>query len=270
MNNTETKVASVQQFKRIEIAGCPVDKASVEEVINYVKYCIATRTICRHGFINASKVVQVQTDPKITNALSTCDLLSPDGMSVVWASQLLGDPLPERVNGTNLMHDLIALAATEGYSVFFLGAKEAVVKKAICNFKEIHPELQIAGYRNGYFEEHEEENIAEQIRQSNADILFVGFGSPQKEYWLQRWVPSIGVPFSMGVGGSFDVAAGLVKRAPVWAQNAGLEWLYRLIQEPKRMWRRYLIGNAIFVSLILKAKFSSVVHRRSNQLKHIG
>jgi N-acetylglucosaminyldiphosphoundecaprenol N-acetyl-beta-D-mannosaminyltransferase len=243
-----------RQFNRVSIAGCPVDDASIAETMVYVEDCIATRRICRHGFINAAKVVQIQTDKQLLQALCTCDLLSADGMSIVWASRFLGTPLPERVNGTNLMDSLVALSAQKGYRIFFFGAKEEVVAKTVDTFRATYPTLQVAGYRNGYFRPEEEPQIAEQIRNSHADILFVGFGTPQKEFWLQRWVPELDVPFCMGVGGSFDVVAGLVRRAPVWVQSAGMEWFYRVLQEPRRLWRRYLYGNTQFILLILEAK----------------
>lgn len=248
-------------FQRIEIAGCPVDIATIDETIGYIKKVITSRSTCRHGFVNAAKVVSIQSDKKFRNVLSTCDLINADGMAIVWASQFLGNPLPERVNGTNLMLDVIRISNDEGYRIYFLGAKPEIVKSVVDIFQTQYPRLKIAGWHHGYFPIEEEANLAKKIREMEPDILFVGMGTPQKEYWLHRNVPNINVPFSMGVGGSFDVIAGLVKRAPNWMQNSGLEWSWRFLQEPKRMWRRYLIGNSQFLHLIVKEKIKQGLNK---------
>ena len=152
------------------------------------------------------------------------------------------------------MESLVELAYHKGFSCFFLGAKEVVVKKVIKHYTNTYSSSVVAGYRHGYFSEKDENQIAMEIAHSNADILFVAITSPKKEIFLNKYKDLIQVPFIMGVGGSFDVIAGITKRAPFWMQNAGLEWLYRLIQEPRRMWRRYTIGNTKFILLILKQK----------------
>jgi N-acetylglucosaminyldiphosphoundecaprenol N-acetyl-beta-D-mannosaminyltransferase len=255
-----------QTFRRIQIAGCPVDDASVDETLSFVDRCIETRASCRHGFINAAKVVSIQKDHRFREALRTCDLLSPDGMSIVWASRLLGMPLPERVNGTNLMWALVQRAADRGYRVFFLGASDDVIRLAVEIFSQRFPPLVIAGYRNGYFSRDEEPEVAAQITESRADILLVGFGSPMKELWLERWVPTMRIPFCMGVGGSFDVVVGRVRRAPDWVQQMGMEWAYRLVQEPRRMWKRYLLGNWVFLYLIAR----HMIRDRVNSSRVLG
>jgi N-acetylglucosaminyldiphosphoundecaprenol N-acetyl-beta-D-mannosaminyltransferase len=162
-------------------------------------------------------------------------LINADGMPVVWASRLLGNPLPCRVAGVDLFQNLVKLCADKGYRPFFFGAREWVVEKVVEEFKQRYPKLDVAGYRNGYYTEEEEPAIAEMIRDSMADMLFVGFSSPMKENFLKKWMPVMQIPFCMGVGGSFDIIAGRTKRAPLWMQKSGLEWCYQIYQEPRRM-----------------------------------
>jgi N-acetylglucosaminyldiphosphoundecaprenol N-acetyl-beta-D-mannosaminyltransferase len=127
-----------------------------------------------------------------------------------------------------------------------------VVEKVVEEFRQRHPQLNVAGYRNGYYAEEEEHVIAEMILDNKADMLFVGFSSPKKEMFLDRWMPVMQVPFCMGVGGGFDIIAGRTKRAPVWMQKSGLEWCYRIYQEPRRMWKRYAKTNPIFIGMVVK------------------
>ena len=163
--------------------------------------------------------------------------------------KFLWKPLPERITGIDLMQNLVKLAYEKGYKIFFFGAKEEVVKKVVEKYSNEFSKDIIAGYRNGYFKQNEEEFVAKQIADSGADILFVAISSPKKEIFLNKYKGTINVPFIMGVGGSFDVVAGVIKRAPKWMQKCGLEWFYRLLQEPKRMWKRYLFTNVIFIYL---------------------
>jgi N-acetylglucosaminyldiphosphoundecaprenol N-acetyl-beta-D-mannosaminyltransferase len=202
--------------------------------------------------INAAKVVEYQQDPELRKAIDGAHLLTADGQAVVWAARLLGYQVPERVAGADLMEALLAHAATRGYSVFFLGAREEVVRACAARAIERHPTLRIAGHRNGYFARDEERAVMQAIRAARPDILFLGFGTPAKEYFMHRHHRELGVPFVMGVGGTFDVYAGLVRRAPVWIQKLGLEWGFRLAQEPRRMWKRYLVGNSRFIALVAK------------------
>jgi len=170
----------------------------------------------------------------------------------------LKKPLPERVAGIDLMEELVKLASDKGYRLFFLGAKEEIVKSVVDIYSKKYGHKIIAGYRNGYFKKEDEANIAQQIADSNADILFVAISSPKKEIFLNTYKHLIKTPFIMGVGGSFDVISGFVKRAPKWMQDWGLEWFYRTMQEPRRMWKRYLFGNSTFIYLVLKEKVKQI------------
>jgi len=153
------------------------------------------------------------------------------------------------------MENLVKLGAEKKYRIFFLGAKEQVVKDVVDVYTKKYGADIIAGYRNGYFTKEEEQQVATQIAGSGASILFVAMSSPKKEIFLNTYKDLIQTPFIMGVGGSFDVISGLVKRAPNWMQKWGLEWFYRVMQEPRRMWKRYLFGNSEFIYLVFKEKW---------------
>ncbi|MDD5489010.1 MAG: WecB/TagA/CpsF family glycosyltransferase, partial [Candidatus Omnitrophica bacterium] len=191
-------------------------------------------------------------DPALMEIISSCDMINADGMSVVWASRLLGKALKERVTGIDLMQRLVERSASRGYALYFLGARKEVVERVVGIYKEKFPDIHIAGYRDGYWREDEEPGLVRDIRDSGAQILFLAISSPRKERFLSRYLAEMNVPFVMGVGGSFDVVAGVTRRAPVWMQKSGLEWFYRFSQEPARMWKRYIPGNMRFIGLVCR------------------
>lgn len=178
-------------------------------------------------------------------------------MGVVWGARFLGNNIPERVAGVDLFHQLLAMSASNNFAVYLLGATEEVVAKTATTVEAQYPGLKVAGYHHGYFWD-DEEKMVETIRNSNAQLLFVAITSPKKENFINRWKDQLGVNFVMGVGGTFDVVAGKVKRAPLWMQKYGLEWLYRVIQEPGRMWKRYLTTNIQFAWLLLIEKYKQI------------
>ena len=203
--------------------------------------------------INAAKLVSFKKQPELRKVIERCQLINADGQAVVWASRLLGDPLPERVAGIDLMHALIAMAEREGYGIYILGARAEALETAVQRLREIHPNLSIVGFRDGYFSDEESPEVAAAIRESGAQILFVAMSSPRKEHWLGEYGADLNVPFVMGVGGSIDIVAGITRRAPRGWQRLGAEWLYRLLQEPRRMFRRYLVTNTQFGILVARA-----------------
>lgn len=241
----------------VNIFGCKVASATMQETLKEIERIIETREVTQHVVINAGKVVLMNKDDKLRTIISRCPIINADGQSIVWASRFLGKALPERVAGIDLMENLIKLSSEKGYGIYFFGAKEEVVKSVINIYKNKYPNLKISGYRNGYFSDDEIPEITENMRKSNADILLVAFSSPKKEYWLSENMGNINIPFCMGVGGSFDVVAGITKRAPIWMQNIGLEWFYRFIQEPRRMWKRYIVGNFKFIGLTINEKIKN-------------
>lgn len=240
----------------VNLFGVPVAKVTMDQTLSIVNEAIETGEQLHHCVVNAGKIVHMQHNEELAKSVVGADLINADGMAVVWASKLCRKPLPERVTGIDLMIKLVELAHEKGHKCYFLGAKEEIVKKVVDIYSEKYSEDVIAGYHNGYFSELEAPEIAMKIRESGASILFVAITSPKKEIFLNRNKNILdSVNMIMGVGGSFDVVAGKVNRAPLWMQKTGLEWFYRFIQEPGRMWRRYLIGNWNFFKLTIKEMF---------------
>ncbi|QIE59929.1 WecB/TagA/CpsF family glycosyltransferase [Rasiella rasia] len=227
----------------------------MKETLSLVSKTISEKQQIHHVVVNAGKIVAMQKDVALRKSVNESDLINADGQAVVWAAKMLGKPLKERVAGIDLMHNLVEMAHQQNLKIFLLGAKEEVVQKVSEIYQEKYNSTIIAGYRNGYFTREDEPEIAQKIANSGAHMLFVAITSPIKENFLYNHRELLKtVPFVMGVGGSFDVVAGKTKRAPVWMQNAGLEWFYRFLQEPGRMWKRYLVGNSKFIWLVIKEK----------------
>jgi N-acetylglucosaminyldiphosphoundecaprenol N-acetyl-beta-D-mannosaminyltransferase len=243
------------------VADVRVHAVHVRGALAQIDSFIRTRAPHYNIAINAAKVVDYHEDAALRDAIDGAHLVTVDGQAVVWAARALGQTVPERVAGADLMVELLAHSARCGYSVYLFGAKQDVVEECVARAKQRHPGLVIAGCRNGYFKAEEEAAIVTAIRDARPDILFLGFGSPKKEYFMKAHYRELGVPFVMGVGGTFDVLAGRVSRAPRWMQRSGLEWSYRLAQEPRRMWKRYLVGNARFLSLVARDLWKHYVHR---------
>jgi N-acetylglucosaminyldiphosphoundecaprenol N-acetyl-beta-D-mannosaminyltransferase len=237
----------------ITLMGCRIDNLSMEETLGRVEQFIRSGTPHQHVVVNVDKLVKASRDEELRRIINACALVNVDGMPVVWASRLLGKPLKERVAGVDLFEALMRRSGERGWRVFLLGARAEVVAAVADTYRRRYPALVIAGWRDGYWQgEAEEAQVAEQVRASGADLLFVAIGSPRKEQFLGRWQATMRIPFAMGVGGSFDVAVGRVKRAPRWMQRAGLEWFYRFLQEPRRMFHRYFIEDMAFVWLLIK------------------
>jgi N-acetylglucosaminyldiphosphoundecaprenol N-acetyl-beta-D-mannosaminyltransferase len=237
---------------RITLMGCQVDNLSMEDTLARIEEFIRSGRPHQHVVVNVDKLVKASRDPELRRIINDCALINADGMPVVWASRLLGKPLKERVAGIDLFEALMRRAGERGWRVFLLGAREEVVRAVSDTYQRKYPQLAIAGYRNGYWSEQEEAAVVEQIQSSRAELLFVAISSPKKEQFLGRYQAAMQIPFAMGVGGTFDVAIGKVKRAPLWMQRGGLEWFYRFLQEPRRMFRRYFIDDLAFVWLLIK------------------
>ena len=245
------------KMKKINILNTHIHNLTMQETLTIVDNTIHKGDQLHHVVVNAGKIVAMQNDLQLRQSVNESDLINADGQAIVWASKMLGKPLKERVAGIDLMVNLVALASEKKYKVFFFGAKEEVVKRVVDIYSKQYNSNIVAGYRNGYFKKEEEQDIAREIANSGANMLFVAISSPTKENFLYENKDLLKkVNFVMGVGGSFDVVSGKVKRAPLWMQNSGLEWFYRFAQEPKRMWKRYLVGNSKFIFLVLKEKFS--------------
>lgn len=238
--------------QRIELLGCQVDNLDMEETVQRIEEFIRDGSPHQHVVINADKVVKAHRDPELRQIINECALINADGMPVVWASRLLGKPLKERVAGVDLFDAVMRRAAEKGWRVYLLGAREEVVLGVKDLYEKRYPALVFAGYRNGYWKPEEEVDVAAGIAASRADVLFVAISSPKKEQFLGRYQAEMKVPFAMGVGGTFDVAVGRVKRAPLWMQKTGFEWFYRFLQEPRRMFRRYFVEDMFFFWILAK------------------
>jgi exopolysaccharide biosynthesis WecB/TagA/CpsF family protein len=241
-------------MKRINFLGTEMDVASMDTTVKKIDERINARQFSQHVVVNVAKLINMRTDDALRDSVEACDIINIDGMGVVWGARIHGHDVPERVSGIDLFYELLALSSHRGYPVFFLGAKQEVVERAAVILQEKFSQLKIAGFHHGYFWD-DEIAVVDKIRKSGARLLFVAITSPKKENFINKWKDQLGVDFVMGVGGTFDVVSGKVKRAPKWMQNVGLEWFYRVIQEPGRMWKRYLITNSKFAWLLLKDKF---------------
>jgi N-acetylglucosaminyldiphosphoundecaprenol N-acetyl-beta-D-mannosaminyltransferase len=250
-----------EEGNRIRVAGIPVDDLSEEETLAAIDQLINSAGPHYMTVVNAAKLVAASRDAGLRQAILESSLVTADGMSVVWASRLLGRRLRRRVTGIDTFERLVEHAAGRRLRVYFLGARERAVRGAVERLSARHPALVVAGYRDGYFAPAESEAVARAIRESRADLLFVAMGSPAQENWIRSHLRATGVRFALGVGGSFDHVSGLRRRAPTLLQRAGLEWLYRLACEPRRLWRRYLIGNTMFIWLIVKQILKSGSNR---------
>jgi N-acetylglucosaminyldiphosphoundecaprenol N-acetyl-beta-D-mannosaminyltransferase len=231
--------------------GTEVHPWTMQETLGEIDRRLRTVPFTQHVVVNVAKIVTMQSDNSLKGAVSGCDIVNIDGAGVVFGGRLLGHEIPERVAGIDLFRELLGVSQESGRSVFFLGAKPEILEQAVQCVRHDFPQLEIAGYHHGYFWE-DEKSVVDEIRRSGAELLFVGISSPMKEKFINAWRDELGVKFAMGVGGTFDVVAGKVRRAPKWMQQIGLEWLFRVIQEPRRMFMRYLTTNSKFAWMLLK------------------
>ncbi len=238
--------------ERAVVVGCPVDAVTMQEAVARVEDAIARRETCQHVAINAAKIVKFQRDPALREAILGCELITADGQAVVWASRILRQRLPERVAGIDLMQSLLEAAARRNHRVFLLGARPEVLAAAEAAMLNRLPELNVVGRHHGYFKADDEEAVVDAIVNAAPDLLFVALETPAKELFLARHRERIAAPFIMGVGGTFDVMAGVKRRAPAILQRVGLEWLYRLAQDPRRLAGRYVVGNSKFIWLVAR------------------
>lgn len=239
----------------VPLFGLCLDPLTMEGALDRCREALRTRQRLLIGVLNAAKIVNLAQDEQLRESLLECDLLLADGQAVVWASRLARAPLPERVAGIDLFERLLELAEAEGHGVYLLGAKPEVLATLQKRLRATYPSLHIAGARDGYFTPAQAADVAADIRESGADMLFLGMTSPKKEVFLKTFGAHLGVPILHGVGGSFDIFAGVTKRAPMSWQRVGMEWAYRLVQEPRRMWRRYLVTNSTFIVRSVRERF---------------
>ncbi|MBT8101272.1 MAG: WecB/TagA/CpsF family glycosyltransferase [Gammaproteobacteria bacterium] len=242
-------------FPQNKILGLGIHAATMDQALDAIDAAIQAKQRLMIGVVNAAKIVNMRKNKELWDDVSGSDLVLADGMSVVHASRILRAALPERVAGIDLMTGILERGNHAGYRVYCLGATEEVSQTVEKRFRESYPGVQIVGRRNGYFNDDEEEAIAQDIAKRDVDVLFVAITSPKKERFMAKFSDQLNTTVVHGVGGSFDVVAGKVERAPdVW-QRMGLEWLYRVKQEPGRLWKRYLVTNLAFMRMVGAAWF---------------
>ena len=247
---------------RVDVLGCSIDPLDLSGSVARCEEIIESRRATQLVAINASKLVALRRDERLKRIVQQCELVHADGQSVVWASRLLGVPIPERVPGIELMFEVLALAERRGYRVYILGARERVLEHAVGEIRKRYPRLNLCGWHHGYFAESDEAALADEISLATPDIVMVAMSSPRKEYWLSEYGRRLGAPLNLGVGGSIDVVAGVTRRAPEWMQRLGLEWAFRMAQEPQRLGRRYAVTNTRFLGLLAAELIRTRARRR--------
>lgn len=239
---------------RITLLNTIIDVLDVQETINLVEVYVKKKEPLHLMGVNADKINELNENERLKQIVNSCGIINADGASVIKASKYLGKPLPERVAGIDLMQSLVRLSEEKGYSVYLLGAKQEVVEKTVEVLRSQYPNLDLVGFHNGYFKEPEWPSISAELKSYNPDFVFVGITSPMKEYLIEFLQDDGNKSVFMGVGGSFDVISGNIPRAPMWMQKSGMEWLFRVIQEPRRLFKRYFVGNWVFIKAVWKEK----------------
>lgn len=239
---------------RITILNTTIDVLDSRQTIELVEQYVNRKVPLHLVGVNADKINELNKNARLRQIVNSCGVINADGASVVIASRFLNKPLPERVAGIDLMQSLIALSEKKGYSIYLLGAKQEVVEKAAEALLGQYPKLNIAGIHDGYFEEADWPQISDELKAVAPDFVFVGITSPLKEYLVEYLQNAGNRCVFMGVGGSFDVISGKISRAPVWVQKMNMEWLYRVVQEPRRLFIRYFVGNWIFIVSVIKER----------------
>ncbi len=247
---------SAPKAPEIRILGLRLDNVTLSEAIAAIQARVDEGTPTRVGFVNAHCVNVAVSDPEYRRALEGFDLVFADGSGVRLAGQILGAEVRDNVNGTDLFPPLCASLERSGQGVFFLGAAPGVAERMVVDLRRRYPRLVVAGVHHGYFGAHQVEPVLDLLRGSGARLLLVAMGVPQQEKWIERHHAACGIPVVMGVGGLFDFYSGLIPRAPLWLRRRGLEWTWRLAQEPRRLWRRYLVGNWTFLGRVALARLA--------------
>jgi len=236
--------------RRINFLGFPVDNLTSEQLLEKIDYFVNHGIKCQIVALNANKLWQAQRDPKLRDILLQAELVIPE-YAIVWGARILGTPLVEHVGGIMLMRRILEVASKKKYKLYFLGARPYIVETMVRRLKSEMPTLTISGWHHGYFDSKDE--IIAQINKSGPDILFVAMGTPKQEYFIRDNFEILDVPIMMGVGGSFDVFAGLRKETPSFLRH-GFEWIYRMVQDPWRLGKRYARTNPWFVYQVFRQK----------------
>ena len=253
-------------METINLLNCNIAKVTMSETISLVEsYVDAGRFHLGCG-INADQIVKMNESHEFKDIIHKADIIFADGMSLVVASRLLRKSLPERIGAIDLFEALLPVAAEKQYKIFLLGTKDRILEKAVNYYRLKYPGLKISGYNNGYWSSGEEDTLVSKINNCSPDFLFLGISSPKKENFIEKNRNKFqSVSFALGVGGTFDIHAGEYTRAPIWMQKIGMEWFWRLLQEPKRMFWRYTVNNMKFLYLLMKDMVKSLKRSAANK-----
>lgn len=237
--------------QNIAILGCSMQSWTMHDAITDLKTIITNKRKCQVSYLNADCLNIAFTNRAYRAIIRTSHRVFPDGSGVKMASRLTGQVMTDNLNGTDMFAPICEMAQDNGYRIFFLGAKPGVAEDMKEKLLIRYPQLQIAGTQHGYYDE-DEAVIVERINASKPHILFVAMGVPQQEGWISRNFDRLDCALMMGVGGLFDYNADRIPRAPKFIRQLGIEWAWRLLQEPQRMWKRYILGNPLFLYRVLK------------------
>ena len=244
-------------MRSVSILNCEFGSVTLQDTVDWARDWIAAGKSGYICTVNVAILMMMRSDPDLQRFVDGASLVVADGQPLVWASHLQQERLPERVTGVDLVEELCGLAAREGFGVYFLGAKRSVIETAAGRLKARHPALRVSGIADGYFGTDEAAERARAVKESGAKLLFVGMGVPRQEQFLENQWAELGISLAVPVGGSFEVMAGTARRAPEFLQRIGMEWAFRLAQEPRRLWKRYLVTNTQFIFHLLRSATSS-------------
>ena len=254
---------------KVMIAGVPISSLTMEELIAAFNEAIEQQHKIRVCVTPVNCLTAAHQDPSLRNIYATANFTLCDGVPMLWAARFLGTPVKQRITGLDLLPLYINECARRGYSMYFLGAKEGVAEALVQQTLARYPEAKIAGYYSPPFaDQFSDEENATMIAHINAvktDILWVSFTAPKQDFWIHTHFDQLNVSVAIGVGGAFEVTAGLIDRAPAFFQRNGLEWFYRFAKEPKRLFRRYFIEAPVFIPLVLKQKMGTSKQEPTNQ-----
>jgi len=242
------------KIETVSILGVRVARMRLEQVCDWIRIMVEQGKPRHIVTANAEIVYKAHREKDFFGLLENADLVTADGAGVVLAARLLGCPLPERVTGIDLVYRIFRLAEEKGWGLYFLGASQDVVEKAVLNTLSKHPRMRVAGFSHGYYSQEETPQVVSNINKAGPDILLVALGSPKQEMFIRQYIKELDVPVSIGVGGTFDILAGTARRAPDWMRRYGLEWLYRLYREPRRYKRMLALPKFVLAVLVHKLK----------------
>lgn len=240
---------------RYNFLGLNFSKHSMDEVLRELEHFIRTAKPHMISTITAELAVRANEDKDLKRIYNNADLLTIDSFIVYYAACLFRKSAARPVHATRLAFKFLPIMNQKEYSLYILGAKNDIVDRAVENIKQTYPKVKIAGFHHGYFDFNNDSEVVEDIKSKHPDVLFVGMSSPLKEIFISRNLKKMSVPVCLSVGGGVDIIAGKSRLAPLWVSKMGLEWVYRLVQEPGRMWKRYLVTNTKFVLLLMKEIF---------------